>query len=138
MFITETAATQAASDSEVRQTVEAILANMLRRAGTRRRHIACVKRYRKILTRYCLDPYLMVGFILKREARGNAKEYAGCDALVNGGGTPRFVKQSDLDALDDALIDTILATNIGRAFAALLLPSTPIPTLTFTVGAFGR
>ena len=42
-----------------------------------------------------------------------------CDALVNCAGTTRFVKHSDLDALDDALIDTILATNVRGAFAAV-------------------
>ena len=52
-------------------------------------------------------------------AAGIAKEYARCDALVNCAGTTRFVKHSDLDALDDALIDTILATNVRGAFAAV-------------------
>src|SRR5580704_16178576 len=42
-----------------------------------------------------------------------------CDALVNCAGTTRFVKHSDLDALDDALIDTILSTNVRGAFAAV-------------------
>lgn len=42
-----------------------------------------------------------------------------CDALVNCAGTTRFVKHSDLEALDDALIDTILATNVRGAFAAV-------------------
>jgi len=42
-----------------------------------------------------------------------------CDALVNCAGTTRFVKHSDLHALDDALIDTILATNVRGAFAAV-------------------
>ncbi len=42
-----------------------------------------------------------------------------CDALVNCAGTTRFVKHSDLDALDDALIDTILATNVRGPFAAV-------------------
>src|ERR1700722_16442265 len=42
-----------------------------------------------------------------------------CDALVNCAGTTRFVKHSDRDALNDTLIDTILATNVRGAFAAV-------------------
>ncbi len=52
-------------------------------------------------------------------AAGIAKDYTRCDALVNCAGTTRFVKHSDLDALDDALIDTILATNVRGPFAAV-------------------
>jgi len=40
------------------------------------------------------------------------------DILVNCAGTTRFVAHADLDALDDALIDEILATNIRGAIAA--------------------
>lgn len=42
-----------------------------------------------------------------------------CDVLVNCAGTTRFVPHGDLDALDDALIDQILATNVRGPFAAL-------------------
>lgn len=48
------------------------------------------------------------------------------DVLVNCAGTTRFVPHDDLDALDDALIDTVLATNVRgpiamvRAFRPLL------------------
>jgi len=52
-------------------------------------------------------------------AAGIAQDYARCDALVNCAGTTRFVRHSDLDSLDDALIDTILATNVRGAFAAV-------------------
>jgi len=52
-------------------------------------------------------------------AAGIAQDYGRCDALVNCAGTTRFVPHSDLDALDDALIDTILATNVRGAFAAV-------------------
>ncbi len=43
----------------------------------------------------------------------------GCDALVNGAGTTRFVAHADLNGLDDALIDEILTTNIRGPFAAV-------------------
>jgi len=42
-----------------------------------------------------------------------------CDVLINCAGTTRFVPHNDLDGLDDALIDTILAINVRGAFAAL-------------------
>jgi 3-oxoacyl-[acyl-carrier protein] reductase len=45
-------------------------------------------------------------------------EQGRLDILVNCAGTTRFVAHSDLDALDDALIDEILATNVRGAFAA--------------------
>jgi len=45
--------------------------------------------------------------------------YGRCDVLVNCAGTTRFVPHADLDALDDDLIDEILATNVRGAFAAL-------------------
>jgi 3-oxoacyl-[acyl-carrier protein] reductase len=42
-----------------------------------------------------------------------------CDVLVNCAGTTRFVAHADLDGLDDALIDDILATNVRGPFAAV-------------------
>jgi len=52
-----------------------------------------------------------------------AKEIAGrygvCDVLVNCAGTTRFVPHGDLDALEDGLIDDILATNVRGPFAAV-------------------
>lgn len=53
----------------------------------------------------------MAGLIEQRLGR--------CDVLINCAGTTRFVPHNDLDGLDDALIDTILATNVRGAFAAL-------------------
>jgi 3-oxoacyl-[acyl-carrier protein] reductase len=47
------------------------------------------------------------------------RRYGRCDILVNCAGTTRFVPHHDLDDLDDALIDTILATNVRGAFAAI-------------------
>jgi 3-oxoacyl-[acyl-carrier protein] reductase len=45
--------------------------------------------------------------------------YGRCDILVNSHGTTKFVAHHDLDALDDTLIDTILATNVRGAFATV-------------------
>lgn len=42
-----------------------------------------------------------------------------CDILVNCAGTTRFVPHPDLDALDDTLIDQILATNVRGAIATI-------------------
>jgi 3-oxoacyl-[acyl-carrier protein] reductase len=55
-----------------------------------------------------------------------------CDVLVNCAGTTRFVAHADLDGLDDALIDDILATNVRGPFAAVralapLLKRSPLP-----------
>lgn len=47
------------------------------------------------------------------------RSYGRCDILVNCAGTTRFVAHADLDALDDALIDQILSTNVRGPFAAL-------------------
>ncbi len=55
-----------------------------------------------------------------------ATSHGRLDILVNCAGTTRFVPHGDLDALDDALIDTILAVNVRgviattRAFRPLL------------------
>jgi 3-oxoacyl-[acyl-carrier protein] reductase len=45
--------------------------------------------------------------------------YGRCDILVNCAGTTRFVPHANLDDLDDALIDSILATNVRGPFAAM-------------------
>lgn len=47
------------------------------------------------------------------------RRYGRCDVLVNCAGTTRFVPHHDLDALDDALIDRVLSTNVRGAFAAV-------------------
>jgi len=46
------------------------------------------------------------------------KQYGRLDILVNCAGITSFVPHSDLDGLDDALIDDILATNVRGPFAA--------------------
>jgi 3-oxoacyl-[acyl-carrier protein] reductase len=52
-------------------------------------------------------------------ASGIGTDYGRCDVLVNCAGITRFVRHADLEALDDDLIDTILATNVRGAFAAV-------------------
>lgn len=60
------------------------------------------------------DSAALVKFAAEISAR-----YASCDALVNCAGVTRFVPHGDLDALDDALIDNILSTNVRGPFAAV-------------------
>ncbi|MBR7513943.1 SDR family oxidoreductase, partial [Mycobacterium tuberculosis] len=55
---------------------------------------------------------------LAAAAASVADRYGRTDILVNCAGTTRFVEHSDLDSLDDALIDEILATNVRGPFAA--------------------
>lgn len=63
---------------------------------------------------------------LRRGASVVAEACGRVDVLVNCAGTTRFVPHHDLDALDDDLIDTVLATNVRgpiamvRAFRPLL------------------
>ena len=45
--------------------------------------------------------------------------YGFCDVLVNCAGVTRFVPHGDLDALDDALADNILSTNVRGPFATV-------------------
>lgn len=52
-------------------------------------------------------------------AREVDRRYGRCDILVNCAGTTRFVPHHDLDALDDELIDRVLATNVRGPFAAV-------------------
>lgn len=47
------------------------------------------------------------------------RRHGRCDLLVNCAGVTRFVPHHDLDALDDELIDHILATNVRGAFASI-------------------
>ena len=56
---------------------------------------------------------------LQRLASQVTERYGTVDVLVNCAGTTRFVPHTDLDALDDALIDQIFATNWRGAFAAI-------------------
>jgi len=48
-----------------------------------------------------------------------AARYGVCDVLVNCAGVTRFVPHGDLDALDDALIENILSTNVRGSFATV-------------------
>jgi 3-oxoacyl-[acyl-carrier protein] reductase len=56
---------------------------------------------------------------LQTLAQAIEERYRRCDVLVNCAGTTRFVAHADLDGLDDALIDDILATNVRGSFAAV-------------------
>lgn len=51
-------------------------------------------------------------------------QWGRCDLVVNCAGTTRFVPHGELNALDDALFDEILATNVRGPFAVVraLLP----------------
>lgn len=57
--------------------------------------------------------------VLADLAREVGDRYGRCDILVNCAGTTRFVPHADLDALDDGLIEQILATNVRGPFAAV-------------------
>ncbi len=54
-----------------------------------------------------------------RAAETVAVQHGRADILVNSAGTTRPVSHADLDALDDALLDTILRSNIRGPFAAV-------------------
>ncbi|BFG80596.1 SDR family oxidoreductase [Paraburkholderia terrae] len=54
---------------------------------------------------------------LARLAADLEARYERCDVLVNCAGTTRFVPHENLDGLDDALIDDVLATNVRGPFA---------------------
>jgi 3-oxoacyl-[acyl-carrier protein] reductase len=56
---------------------------------------------------------------LEQMAAEVASRFGGCDLLVNCAGTTRYVPHADLDALDDDLIDQVLATNVRGPFAAV-------------------
>jgi 3-oxoacyl-[acyl-carrier protein] reductase len=62
--------------------------------------------------------------VLRTMAEEVQAHFGRCDLLVNCAGTTRYVEHSDLDGLDDNLIDQILATNVRGPFAAIraLLP----------------
>jgi 3-oxoacyl-[acyl-carrier protein] reductase len=47
------------------------------------------------------------------------EKYGRCDVLVNSAGTTRAVPHADLEALDDDLIDLVLATNVRGPFATI-------------------
>jgi 3-oxoacyl-[acyl-carrier protein] reductase len=56
---------------------------------------------------------------LKELAQKIGEQYGRCDILVNCHGATRFVAADDLDALDDELIDRVLATNVRGTFATV-------------------
>ena len=56
---------------------------------------------------------------LKTLASDVKSKHERCDVLVNCAGMTRFVAHSDLDALDDELIDRIFRVNWRGAFAAV-------------------
>ncbi len=51
-------------------------------------------------------------------ARRLDEQYGRLDILVNCHGATRFIAAENLDALDDELIDRMLATNVRGTFAA--------------------
>ena len=55
--------------------------------------------------------------LLQALAAEVAASHGRLDILVNCAGTTRFVPHGDLDALDDALVDTILAVNVRGVIA---------------------
>jgi 3-oxoacyl-[acyl-carrier protein] reductase len=63
---------------------------------------------------------------IRNVAAGVQEEFGRADILVNSAGFTRMIAHADLDALDDELIDAILAANVRgpfamiRAFAPLL------------------
>jgi 3-oxoacyl-[acyl-carrier protein] reductase len=63
---------------------------------------------------------------IRNVAAGVQEEFGRADILVNSAGFTRMIAHADLDALDDDLIDAILAANVRgpfamiRAFAPLL------------------
>ena len=55
-----------------------------------------------------------------REAAAEVEARFGrCDVLVNSAATTRAVPHADLEALDDALIDRVLVTNVRGPFATI-------------------
>lgn len=66
---------------------------------------------------------------INQAAAAVKEQFGRCDILVNSAGFTRMVAHHDLDALDDELIDAVLAANVRgpfatiRAFAPLLKAS---------------
>jgi 3-oxoacyl-[acyl-carrier protein] reductase len=60
------------------------------------------------------DSAALAGLAAEMERR-----YGVCDVLANCAGVTRFVPHDDLERLDDALIDSILTTNVRGVFAAV-------------------
>jgi 3-oxoacyl-[acyl-carrier protein] reductase len=64
-----------------------------------------------------------------------SSRYGYCDVLVNCAGVTRFVPHGDLDALDDALIENILSTNVRGPFASVRALRSLLEKSTQTGGA---
>jgi 3-oxoacyl-[acyl-carrier protein] reductase len=56
---------------------------------------------------------------IKRVAAAVREEFGRADILVNSAGFTRMVAHSDLDALDDDLIDQVLTANVRGPFATI-------------------
>jgi len=56
---------------------------------------------------------------IKRVAAAVKEEFGRCDILVNSAGFTRMVTHSDLEALDDDLIDQVLTANVRGPFATI-------------------
>jgi 3-oxoacyl-[acyl-carrier protein] reductase len=56
---------------------------------------------------------------IRQVAAAVEQEFGRCDVLVNSAGFTRMVAHSDLDALDDDLIDQVLTANVRGPFATI-------------------
>src|SRR5258708_1239448 len=56
---------------------------------------------------------------IKKVAAAVKEEFGRCDILVNSAGFTRMVPHSDLEALDDDLIDQVLTANVRGPFATI-------------------
>jgi 3-oxoacyl-[acyl-carrier protein] reductase len=56
---------------------------------------------------------------IKKVAAAVEQEFGRCDVLVNSAGFTRMVAHSDLEALDDDLIDQVLTANVRGPFATI-------------------
>ena len=78
-----------------------------------------------ILPRHCNAKHSAIKAVvtdsaqLAELAKTVEKNYGQCDTIVNCAGTTRFVPHDQLDQLDDALFDEILATNVRGPFAVV-------------------
>ena len=81
---------------------------------------------------------------IKKVAAAVGEEFGRCDILVNSAGFTRMVAHSDLEALDDDLIDQVLTANVRgpfatiRAFAPLLKASGDGVVVNISSGAAQR
>jgi 3-oxoacyl-[acyl-carrier protein] reductase len=57
--------------------------------------------------------------LIREAAAFVENEYGRCDVLVNSAGFTRMIPHSDLEALDDDLIDAIFAANVRGPFATI-------------------